>query len=211
VTRAARIDAWLPQTQCQRCGYPRCRAYAEAIARGEAGIDRCPPGGEVTRRGLAALLRIPMPPPDAERGDYHGRTVVRVDEPRCIGCTLCIQVCPVDAIVGTSGFTHTVLAQECTGCDLCIPACPVDCITSEAVTLPAPDSDPESSWRWPEHPPAWVEQARHRTAARLSRLARERSQRARRGSRPLSRLRDRSAVRAELAAVLERARGSGSR
>lgn len=120
----ARIDALLPQTQCAQCGYPGCRPYAEAIAAGEA-INKCPPGGEETVQRLADLLgRSPQPLAAAATEPR----VAFIREQDCIGCTLCIAACPVDAIVGARGFTHTVIESECTGCDLCLPPCPVDCI-----------------------------------------------------------------------------------
>ena len=136
---ADRLDALLPQTQCTRCGYPACRPYAEAIAAGDAEINRCPPGGlagigrlaEATGRAVIAL--------DAECGEEKMvETVARIIEADCIGCTKCIQVCPVDAIVGAMNLMHTVIRDECNGCDLCLPACPVDCIVME----PAPEAPP---------------------------------------------------------------------
>ncbi len=122
------IDALLPQTQCRQCGYAGCRPYAEAIAASRAGINQCPPGGEETIRDLAALLGVPFAPLAPEFGAAKPPAVAVIDEQACIGCTLCIQACPVDAIVGAAKVMHTVIAQECTGCELCIPPCPVDCI-----------------------------------------------------------------------------------
>lgn len=120
----ARIDALLPQTQCAQCGYPGCRPYAEAIAAGDA-INKCPPGGEATVQRLADLLgRTPEPLAAAA----PAARVAFIREDACIGCTLCIAACPVDAIVGAQRMAHTVIASECTGCDLCLPPCPVDCI-----------------------------------------------------------------------------------
>lgn len=126
--RVAAIDALLPQTQCTRCGYPACRPYAEAIADGLADINRCPPGGHAGIRALAHLLGRAALPLDPECGSEAPPRVVVIDEAACIGCTKCIQVCPVDAIVGAAKRMHTVIPDACTGCDLCLPACPVDCI-----------------------------------------------------------------------------------
>jgi electron transport complex protein RnfB len=125
---ADRIDAILPQTQCEQCGYRGCRPYAEAIARGEAPINQCPPGGAAGIAKLAALLQRPVLPLDAGHGIEKPRMLARIIEADCIGCTKCIQACPVDAIVGASKLMHTVIADDCTGCELCVPACPVDCI-----------------------------------------------------------------------------------
>lgn len=125
---ATRIDALLPQTQCTRCGYPTCRAYANAIASDEADINRCPPGGAEGIAALADLLRIPPKPLDPSTGVEGPPLVAIIDESVCIGCTKCIQACPVDAIVGSAKRMHTVIAAECTGCELCVPPCPVDCI-----------------------------------------------------------------------------------
>lgn len=123
------IDALLPQTQCGQCTYAGCRPYAEAIAGGEADINQCPPGGEATIIALSDLLDVEVKPLNAEHGEEKTLpTVVRIDEEVCIGCTLCIQACPIDAILGAAKQMHTVIESECTGCDLCIPPCPVDCI-----------------------------------------------------------------------------------
>ena len=122
------IDALLPQTQCRQCGYAGCRPYAQAVAAGRAGINQCPPGGEETIRELAALLDRPVVPLAPEFGVARPPLAAVIDEAVCIGCTLCIQACPVDAIAGAAKLMHTVIAAECTGCELCIPPCPVDCI-----------------------------------------------------------------------------------
>jgi electron transport complex protein RnfB len=138
-----KIDAILPQTQCGQCTYAGCRPYAEAIAKGEADINQCPPGGEAVIIALADLLDVEVIPLNAEHGEAkESRTVVYIDENTCIGCTLCIQACPVDAILGAAKHMHTVIESECTGCDLCIPPCPVDCIHIKAVmpTL--------KTWKW---------------------------------------------------------------
>jgi Na+-translocating ferredoxin:NAD+ oxidoreductase subunit B len=139
-----RVDALLPQTQCGQCSFAGCRPYAEAIAAGEADINRCPPGGEATIRALADLLERDPKPLDPASGESRPRSVAVVLEPQCIGCTLCIQACPVDAILGAGKQMHTVIASECTGCELCVAPCPVDCIVmvEEPVTL--------KNWRWPK-------------------------------------------------------------
>ena len=131
-----RIDALLPQTQCRQCGYAGCRPYAEAIGSGAADINRCPPGGSEVIADLASLLRRPPLMLDSRCGVTQAPAVAAIDEAWCIGCTLCIQACPVDAIAGAAKVMHTVIAEECTGCELCIPPCPVDCIRMVAVTRP---------------------------------------------------------------------------
>ena len=123
-----RLDRLLPQTQCGQCGFAGCRPYAEAMARGEAGIDHCPPGGDAGALALARLLGVPALPYDRGRGLQSPPQVALIVEADCIGCTKCIQACPVDAIVGANKLMHTVLPTLCTGCELCVPACPVDCI-----------------------------------------------------------------------------------
>lgn len=125
---AQRINALLPQTQCTKCGFDGCKPYAEAMAAGEADINRCPPGGAAGIAKLAGLLGRETKPLDPVRGAEGPRHVAFIDESLCIGCTLCIQACPVDAIVGAPKLMHTVLTELCTGCDLCVPPCPVDCI-----------------------------------------------------------------------------------
>jgi Na+-translocating ferredoxin:NAD+ oxidoreductase subunit B len=124
-----RIERRLPRIQCGQCGYPGCRPYAEAIARGDAQINRCPPGGESTIRDLAALLGRDTLPLDGSLGRASMDSVARIDEPICIGCNLCARACPVDAIVGIPHTMHTVIERHCTGCELCLPPCPVDCIS----------------------------------------------------------------------------------
>ncbi|MBY5991915.1 electron transport complex subunit RsxB [Ferrimonas balearica] len=134
------IEQALPQTQCGQCGYPGCRPYAEAIAKGEAPINRCPPGGEATIEKLADMLGVEPEPLDAD-ADSRPK-VAFIIEADCIGCTKCIQACPVDAIVGTGKQMHTVIADQCTGCDLCVEPCPVDCIEMR----PIPETT--QSWKW---------------------------------------------------------------
>jgi len=192
-----RIDAELPQTQCTQCGFDGCRPYAEALARGESDINRCPPGGEAGMRALARLLGRPQKPIDPECGPVRDRPVVAViDESVCIGCTLCIQACPVDAIVGTGRMMHTVIESECTGCELCIPPCPVDCID----LVENRDATP---------PRERADHFRARYAARDERLAREAEERRRRRAARRVRLQardDRERKREEIAAAVARAR-----
>ena len=170
---ADRLEDILPQTQCTKCSYPDCRAYAQAMATGEALPNRCPPGGVEGIVRLSAIL-TPLFPQDAfelhpsidpECGIERPRPVAFIDPKTCIGCTLCIQACPVDAIVGASKQMHVVLSDWCTGCDLCIPPCPVDCITMQDVT------DQKTGWD------AWsselADAARARYANRNVRLDRE--------------------------------------
>jgi electron transport complex protein RnfB len=134
-----KIDAILPQTQCGQCGFPGCKPYAEAIARGEAGINLCPPGGEDGMKKLADLLGIDPEPLDKEE---RPKALAVIDEQLCIGCTLCLQACPVDAILGAAKQMHTVIAAECTGCELCLAPCPVDCIDMVAV------AEDLETWKW---------------------------------------------------------------
>jgi Na+-translocating ferredoxin:NAD+ oxidoreductase subunit B len=131
-----RLDQILPQTQCQRCGYPACRPYAEAMASGEASPNRCPPGGQQGVEDLAALLGQPTTPLELERGTPGVSFIVRIDPDYCIGCTKCIRACPVDAIIGANKRMHSIIADRCTGCELCIPPCPTDCITLVPRTQP---------------------------------------------------------------------------
>ncbi|APV52436.1 electron transporter RnfB [Betaproteobacteria bacterium GR16-43] len=135
-----RIDALLPQTQCTKCGFTGCRPYADAIASGVADIDQCPPGGDDGVTRLARLLGRETKPLNPANGAYRPPQVAVIVEADCIGCTKCIQACPVDAILGASKLMHTVIASWCTGCELCIPPCPVDCIVLEPVPA-LPDAD----------------------------------------------------------------------
>jgi len=142
MTKAQDIDALLPQTQCGLCGYAGCRPYAEALAAGTAEINHCPPGGIKTLQALGALLKVdPSPYEEQVIAETRPPALAVIRESDCIGCTKCIQACPVDAIVGAAKFMHTVLPHECTGCDLCVAPCPVDCI--DMVTMPAADYDPD--------------------------------------------------------------------
>lgn len=200
------LDAALPQTQCTRCGYPRCRAYAQALAKGGADINQCPPGGEQTIRLLAQRLGVEPKLLDPAFGRHEPRQGAVIDESRCIGCRKCIDVCPVDAIVGAHKWMHTVIAAQCSGCELCLPPCPVDCIDLVAVARVTSDSP------WPEYAHAEIAEWRARTAARLARLGRRRTrQTARTRDAPQ---RDQSVpatpapetIRAEIAAAVTRVR-----
>jgi len=157
----ASIDAVLPQTQCAKCGYPGCEPYARALAAGQADIDLCAPGGEETIRQLAALTGRPARLPGMHHPPPGALRAALIDERHCIGCTLCIQACPVDAIVGAPRLMHTVIESLCTGCDLCLAPCPVDCI---AMVTPSP---PWSQWT-----AGRAAEARNRFQARQARLAR---------------------------------------
>lgn len=143
-----KIDSVLPQTQCAQCGYPGCKPYAEAIAKGEAEINQCPPGGEDGIKALADLLGREVIPLNPENGfaDEDGHMVAVINEETCIGCTKCVQVCPVDAIVGAAKHKHNVIDEYCTGCELCIPPlCPVeDCIQMQPIELTV------NNWKWTE-------------------------------------------------------------
>ncbi len=136
-----RIDALLPQTQCTKCGYDGCRPYAEAIALEDQAINRCPPGGIAGIQALAVLLDTPILAPDTDCGTQQPLTVAVIDEAHCIGCTLCIQACPVDAIVGANKLMHTIIPDRCTGCDLCVAPCPTDCITMQPALRDWTDTD----------------------------------------------------------------------
>ena len=151
---AARILAALPQTQCTRCGYPDCAAYAQAIATKQVPINQCPPGGAEGIDRLAALTGQAAAPLNPANGQEVPRTVAIIDEAWCIGCTLCIKACPTDAILGTNKLMHTVIEPYCTGCELCLPVCPVDCISLENVT--------GTSTGWAAWPQALADQARER-------------------------------------------------
>lgn len=162
---ADQIENLLPQTQCTKCGYPACRPYAEAIASGKASYNQCPPGGAEGIARLASLLDRPIIALDTNHGSERPRPVAVIDEAICIGCTLCIQACPVDAIVGAAKQMHTVLPDWCTGCDLCVAPCPVDCIRMVDI------SGERTGWD------AWSQEqadaARNRHDFRIARLKRE--------------------------------------
>ena len=168
ISLAERINDALPQTQCTRCGFPDCKAYAQAIAQDNAPINQCPPGGT---EGIAVLSKItgrPALPLNSDNGIEGPMTVAVIDEAWCIGCTLCIKACPTDAILGSNKVMHTVIEAACTGCDLCLPVCPVDCIEM------VPVSNERTGWS------AWSAelalQARQRYEARQLRLLQEPAQ-----------------------------------
>ena len=212
-TLADQIEDVLPQTQCTKCGYPGCRPYAEAIACGEAEINQCPPGGMEGVRRLSAVTGRPVIPINPANGVERPRPVAFIDEALCIGCTLCIQACPVDAILGAAKQMHTILPDLCTGCDLCVAPCPVDCISMLPVT------GERTGWD------AWSQEqadaARARHDFRTLRLQREREENdARLAAKALEKMREVTAEvtntpeqlaekerkRAIIAAAMERAR-----
>jgi electron transport complex protein RnfB len=162
---ARRLNAALPQTQCTRCGFPDCASYALAIADGKTTINRCPPGGQEGVARLAGIAGLPAQPLDTSCGIEGPLTLAVIDEDWCIGCTLCIKVCPTDAIVGSNKLMHTVIEPYCTGCELCIPVCPVDCISLEVMN--------ESQTGWQAWSPEQATQSRTRYERRQQRLARE--------------------------------------
>jgi electron transport complex protein RnfB len=166
-TLADRIEDVLPQTQCTKCSYKGCRPYAEAIASGEANINQCPPGGAEGIRRLSSVTGRPVIPLNPVNGFERPRAVAFIDESLCIGCTLCIQACPVDAIMGAAKQMHTIIPADCTGCDLCVPACPVDCIVMYPVT---------ETTGWDAWTQAQADEARDRHDFRLARLIREREE-----------------------------------
>lgn len=165
---ASRILDALPQTQCTRCGYPDCAGYANAIAAGDADINQCPPGGKQGIARLARIAHLPEKPLDPACGAEGPRNVIYIDEDWCIGCTLCIDACPTDAIFGSNKRMHTVIEKYCTGCELCLPVCPVDCIKTENAT--------GSATGWSAWSPAQAELARERYARASIRRQRDKNE-----------------------------------
>ena len=170
------IDALLPQTQCTRCGYAGCRPYAAAIASGEADINQCPPGGDVTIRALASRLGRAYQPLNPANGVETPPRIAVIDEERCIGCAKCLPACPVDAIVGAHRFMHTVVSAQCNGCELCLPPCPVDCIEMRPLTDAHGEALPVSDFALLQ---SQAVEHRRRYVAHLSRLASRQAQRQR--------------------------------
>lgn len=165
---ADQIENALPQTQCTKCGYPACRPYAEAIADGTANYNQCPPGGQEGIQRLAHILGKPLIQLDSSHGHERERPVAVIEEAYCIGCTLCIQACPVDAIIGAPKQMHTIIPELCTGCDLCVAPCPVDCISMLPVT------PGKTGWdAWSDEK---ANQARHQFNTRQQRLLREKQE-----------------------------------
>mgnify|MGYP001575623704 CR=1 FL=1 len=229
---AEQIDTWLPQTQCTQCGYPRCRAYAEALAAGSAGINQCPPGDTVTIQALVALLHLPPKPLNPQFGRHKPRARAVIDETLCIGCRKCIDACPVDAIVGARKLMHTVIDHECTGCELCLPPCPVDCIAmvpnltgharSAFGSPPSPAGGRGNEGEgarggepWPEYMYAETVRWRVRTEKRLDRLARNKYARRRKAMQTAGSMtplpNDREKIRAEIRAAVERVKAKKTR
>ena len=172
------IDALLPQTQCEKCGHAGCRPYAEAIASGDADIDQCPPGGAAGIRELAVLLGRDAKPLNPANGTETPRTAAVIDESRCIGCMLCINACPTDAIVGAAKQMHTVLTRYCTGCELCLPPCPVDCIDMTEVARLAASGNAGATILQHETVPQMAALARVRQQNRRTRIERDAEERA---------------------------------
>jgi len=225
-----RIDACLPQTQCTQCGYPRCRAYAEAIAQGKAGINQCPPGDAATIRALAALLGTQTALLDPRFGAHAPRARAVIDETLCIGCRKCLDVCPVDAIVGARKLMHSVIAADCTGCELCLPPCPVDCIAmlpnltgharSASGSPPSPacgrGNEGEGAHNgdiWPDYTRAETERWRALTEKRRQRLARRGRSRGVAAARTtlLPPATESERIRAEIRAAVERVKAKKAR
>lgn len=194
------IDEWLPQTQCTQCSYPRCYDYANAIVSGEADINQCPPGGDITIRGLAALLGKLGKPLNTNFGVHKPKQVAVIDEDVCIGCVMCIKACPTDAIVGAAKLMHSVIEQDCTGCELCIEPCPVDCIEMHPHPQPT-----EIHWRWQDYSPASTQRARELTNNKLTRESkRDENKSSMRRLRELRKAKGSEQIKEDIAATLAR-------
>ena len=166
------IDSILPQTQCGKCSYSGCKPYANAISKGEADINQCPPGGEIVIHALAELMGVEYKPLNESYGISKPKALAFIDEDTCIGCTFCIQACPVDAILGAAKQMHTIIEKECTGCELCLAPCPVDCITMPEIKEIIPDNTINKE----------ANIARKRTNFRILRLEREKIERTERNT-----------------------------
>lgn len=198
--KIAAIDDWLPQTQCTQCSYPRCHEYATAIADGDADINQCPPGGDITIRGLASVTGKLGKPLNPKFGIHKPKQVAVIDESICIGCVMCIKACPTDAIVGAAKLMHTVIEQDCTGCELCLEPCPVDCIT-----MNDQPQQPDLSWRWPDYSPQSTQRAREQTNAKLTRESKRAQNRSSaKRLRELRKEKGREQIKLDIAAALER-------
>ncbi len=195
-----KIDALLPQTQCTQCDYPRCYDYAEAIAKDQADINQCPPGGDITIYALAELTGKQAKPLNPENGEHEPKLIALIEESACIGCKLCIKACPVDCIIGAGKRMHTIIQDECTGCKLCIPACPTDCISlkpSPELSANAPPS------RWLEFSQPQVDKARRRTNQKIARETKKKAEQEKRRS-----IKKRDALQQEIQAALARKRAT---
>lgn len=198
--KIAAIDDWLPQTQCTQCGYPRCREYAQAIVQGDADINQCPPGGDITIRGLASVTGKMGKPLNPKFGVNKPKQIAVIDEDRCIGCVMCIKACPTDAIIGMAKRMHTVLSQDCTGCELCLEPCPVDCID-----MVDQEQQPDLTWRWPDYSPHDTARARALTESRLEREAhRKNSRSSLKKLRELQRENGQDQIKVDIAAAVAR-------
>jgi len=200
------IDEWLPQTQCTQCSYPRCHDYAVAIADGEADINQCPPGGDITIRGLAALLGKLGKPLNPEFGEHKTKQVAVIDENICIGCVMCIAACPTDAILGAAKRMHTVIMRDCTGCELCLEPCPVDCIDMVDIE---DTKQADLSWRWPDYSPNATERARTQTNKKLVReLERSKSKSTLKKLKALRQENGSQQIKLDIAATIARAKSA---
>ncbi len=200
------VDEWLPQTQCTQCSYPRCHDYAVAIVDGDADINQCPPGGDVTIRGLASITNKIGKKLNPEFGEHKPKHIAVIDEDVCIGCVMCIKACPTDAIVGAAKLMHTVIEQDCTGCELCVEPCPVDCID-----MVEQEITPELGWRWNDYSPQQTARARSLTEAKLARESKR--QHAKSSLSKLKELRKgkgREQIKTDIAAALERVKQRGN-
>ena len=198
------IDRRLPQTQCTQCDYPGCLDYARAIAAGEADINQCPPGGDISIHALARLLGREALPLNPENGVHRPLQLAFIREADCIGCKLCIKACPVDCIVGAVKLMHTVVAADCSGCELCLPVCPTDCIVLVAPAADdehggQPDSKPDAPSMWPAFSATQVEKSRRRARHKRRRLTAQEDERDRQKSD-----RRQSALREEILAAVKR-------